>query len=91
MRTGTFLPEVAAQEGWDRAQTLDALIRKAGYPGRPTDAIRESLTITRYQVGDTLPSCSDAAASCLLWTSFHMFLLQYWRHSLRVSFRACQF
>lgn len=57
-RTGTFLPEVAAHEGWDRAQTLDALIRKAGYAGRPTDAVRESLSITRYQVGGDPTRCN---------------------------------
>lgn len=29
-RSATFLPEVAGEQGWDRQQTIDALIRKAG-------------------------------------------------------------
>jgi hypothetical protein len=29
-RTATFLPEVAAEQGWDKEATLDALIKKAG-------------------------------------------------------------
>ncbi|KAI7841020.1 hypothetical protein COHA_005248 [Chlorella ohadii] len=49
-RTATFLPEVAAHEGWDKQQTLDHLIRKAGYAGSPI-AVRASATlkVTRYQ------------------------------------------
>ena len=47
-RSATFLPEVAAHEGWDRAQTLDHLIRKAGYGGPPSSA-RARLRMTRYQ------------------------------------------
>lgn len=48
-RTATFLPEVAAHEGWDRQQTLDHLIRKAGHSGSPL-AVRASATlkVTRY-------------------------------------------
>ena len=31
--SGTFLPEVAAEEKWDQKTTLEYLIRKAGYRG----------------------------------------------------------
>lgn len=31
-RTATFLPEVAADQGWSRRQCLESLIRKAGEP-----------------------------------------------------------
>lgn len=48
-RTGTFLPEIAEAEGWDAKATVDALISKAGYRGRPTPAIREALQVIRYQ------------------------------------------
>jgi len=34
-RRAVFLPEVAAERGWDRAETLSQLSRKAGLP---TDA-----------------------------------------------------
>ena len=31
--SGTFLPEVAADQGWDQKTTLEYLVRKAGYRG----------------------------------------------------------
>jgi AMME syndrome candidate gene 1 protein len=49
VRSATFLPEVAPHEGWTRQQTIDALIRKAGYGGAPSAALRASLSVTRYQ------------------------------------------
>ena len=33
-RSATFLPEVAGEQGWDRQQTIDSLIRKAGVTPR---------------------------------------------------------
>ena len=30
-----FLPEVPPEQGWDVQDTLDALVRKAGYSGAP--------------------------------------------------------
>lgn len=41
---------MAAHEGWDKQQTLDHLIRKAGYSGPPL-AVRASagLRVTRYR------------------------------------------
>lgn len=39
-RTATFLPEVSANEGWGQMQTLEALIRKAGYNGNARTIIQ---------------------------------------------------
>lgn len=49
--SGTFLPEVADEQGWSQEETITALIRKAGY--RKGDLGKDKwhalLTITRYQ------------------------------------------
>lgn len=40
------------------SQTIDVLVRKAGYDGLVTPALRDSLQITRYQVSTSvLPFC----------------------------------
>lgn len=46
--SGTFLPDVALEQGWDKIETLQYLIRKAGYHGK-LDDILETLRVTRYQ------------------------------------------
>jgi hypothetical protein len=38
-RSATFLPEVASHEGWSVSETLEHLIRKAGYQGNATDVL----------------------------------------------------
>lgn len=48
-RSATYLPEVAAHEGWSREETIDSLMRKAGFNGRINNALRESLRVTRYE------------------------------------------
>ena len=48
-RSATFLPEVAAHEGWSRQQTVDALVRKAGFAGAATPALRAALRLVRYR------------------------------------------
>uniref|UniRef100_T1J4T4 AMMECR1 domain-containing protein n=1 Tax=Strigamia maritima TaxID=126957 RepID=T1J4T4_STRMM len=48
-RTATYLPEVAPEQGWDRIQTIDSLLRKGGYKGTITNDIRRSIKLTRYQ------------------------------------------
>jgi uncharacterized protein (TIGR00296 family) len=48
-RSATYLPEVAAQEGWTKHETVDSLIRKSGYNGPITESIRRKLRITKYQ------------------------------------------
>ncbi|GKU91531.1 hypothetical protein SLEP1_g5395 [Rubroshorea leprosula] len=45
----TYLPEVAAHEGWTKVEAIESLMRKAGYDGAITEALRESVNLTRYQ------------------------------------------
>ncbi|ESW17391.1 hypothetical protein PHAVU_007G235600 [Phaseolus vulgaris] len=48
-RSATYLPEVAANEGWTKIEAIDSLIRKSGYNGPITDELRKDLQLTRYQ------------------------------------------
>lgn len=47
--SATYLPEVAKEAGWSKTETIDSLLRKAGYNGRVTPEIRNSIKLTRYQ------------------------------------------
>lgn len=48
-RSATYLPEVPKQEGWTKVETINSLIKKAGYSGNVTDALRRRLKLTRYK------------------------------------------
>ncbi|KAJ3681726.1 hypothetical protein LUZ60_014299 [Juncus effusus] len=48
-RSATYLPEVAAHEGWSKVETIDSLMRKAGYNGVINESIRKKLHVTKYQ------------------------------------------
>lgn len=48
-RSAVYLPEIAAEQGWTKQQTVDSLIRKAGYCRAIDDTIRASLRTTRYR------------------------------------------
>ncbi|XP_021761321.1 uncharacterized protein At2g38710-like [Chenopodium quinoa] len=48
-RSATYLPEVAAHEGWTKLEAIDSLMRKAGYNGVMTDSVRQRIRMTRYQ------------------------------------------
>ncbi|XP_072962065.1 uncharacterized protein At2g38710-like [Typha angustifolia] len=48
-RSATYLPEVAAHEGWTQMETIDSLMRKAGYNGAISESLRKKLRVTRYQ------------------------------------------
>ncbi|XP_068660194.1 uncharacterized protein At2g38710-like [Aristolochia californica] len=48
-RNATYLPEVAAHEGWTKTETIDSLMRKAGYNGPITESLRKRVRVTRYQ------------------------------------------
>ncbi|CAL5407023.1 hypothetical protein CsSME_00027968 [Camellia sinensis var. sinensis] len=48
-RSATYLPEVAAHEGWTKIETIDSLMRKAGYNGTITESLRKQIRLTRYQ------------------------------------------
>lgn len=47
-RSATFLPEVASHERWDKAQTLEHLVRKSGYTAG-FKSVRSAIKLTRYQ------------------------------------------
>nr|GMD52796.1 AMMECR1 protein [Ipomoea batatas] len=48
-RSATYLPDVAAHEGWTRTEAIDSLMRKAGYNGTITESLRKKIRLTRYQ------------------------------------------
>ncbi|ERS95421.1 hypothetical protein HMPREF1624_08299 [Sporothrix schenckii ATCC 58251] len=45
----TYLPDVAAEQGWTKEQTLINLMRKAGWHGRRDQWRKVNLRVTRYQ------------------------------------------
>ncbi|PLW12835.1 hypothetical protein PCANC_16439 [Puccinia coronata f. sp. avenae] len=49
MMSATYLPEVAGEQGWTKVEAIDSAIRKAGWRGSITPALRSSLIIERYQ------------------------------------------
>ncbi|XP_019427679.1 PREDICTED: uncharacterized protein At2g38710-like [Lupinus angustifolius] len=48
-RSATYLPEVAAHEGWTKIEAIDSLIRKAGYNGPINESFRKGIQLTKYQ------------------------------------------
>ncbi|XP_048325678.2 uncharacterized protein At2g38710 isoform X2 [Ziziphus jujuba] len=48
-RSATYLPEVAAHEGWTKTEAIDSLMRKAGYSSTITEQLRKRIRLTRYQ------------------------------------------
>lgn len=44
----TFLPEVAAEQGWDKKTTLEYLLRKSGCKEKLSD-VQSKISLTRYQ------------------------------------------
>ncbi|CAD6198205.1 unnamed protein product [Caenorhabditis auriculariae] len=47
--SAVFLPEVAAEQGWNHLETIDALIAKAGHRGKVDENLRMSLRVVRFQ------------------------------------------
>ncbi|XP_072987026.1 uncharacterized protein At2g38710-like [Typha latifolia] len=47
--SATYLPDVPAHEGWTKTETIDSLVRKAGYNGVINETLRRELGVTRYQ------------------------------------------
>ncbi|XP_058789705.1 nuclear protein AMMECR1 isoform X2 [Phymastichus coffea] len=58
-RTATYLPDVAAEQGWDHTETIDSLLHKGGYKGLITPDIRRSIKLTRYQSEQVTVSYQD--------------------------------
>lgn len=48
-KTATYLPDVPPEQGWDKIQTIDSLLRKGGFKGPVTPEVRQSLRLVRYQ------------------------------------------
>ncbi|KAI9495637.1 ammecr1 protein [Zychaea mexicana] len=48
-RTATYLPEVMPEQGWNKQETIDSLLRKGGYRGAITEKVLKSIKLTRYQ------------------------------------------
>lgn len=47
--SGTYLPHVATEQGWDQEETLQSLVRKAGWSGRDWRTGTRDFVVTRYQ------------------------------------------
>ena len=45
---GTYLPQVAQEQGWDHKKTLKSLVKKAGYYGNFED-VENLISLKRYQ------------------------------------------
>ena len=45
----TYLPDVAAEQGWTKEETLVSLMRKAGWTGPKERWTDVALQVTRYQ------------------------------------------
>jgi AMMECR1 domain-containing protein len=48
-KTATYLPEVAAEQGWTKTQAIDSLLLKGGFKDKVTEHLRRALKVTRYQ------------------------------------------
>lgn len=47
--SGTYLPEIAEEQGWTKVQTVKSLVRKAGFISSCTEDILDSIKLRRYQ------------------------------------------
>ncbi|MFH4976932.1 hypothetical protein AB6A40_003641 [Gnathostoma spinigerum] len=48
-RDAVYLPEVASEQGWTHAETLDNLMRKGGFKGHISEEMRMKVTVVRFQ------------------------------------------
>lgn len=67
-RSATYLPEVAPEQGWDRIQTIDSLLRKGGFKGAVTPEFRRTIKLVRYQSEKVAVAYPDYLAN---WRSPH--------------------
>jgi len=63
-KTATYLPEVPREQGWDKIQTIDSLLRKGGYKGTVTPEVRRGIRLVRYQSEKITVAYSDYLAHC---------------------------
>ena len=45
----TYLPEVALEQGWNHHQTIESLMRKAGFSGNISGLVKSKIKVERYQ------------------------------------------
>jgi len=62
-KTATYLPEVAKEQGWTRIQTIDSLLKKAGYWKTITEDFRNTIKLTRYRSEKIILSYDEYQAS----------------------------
>lgn len=65
-KTATYLPEVATQQGWDKVQTIDSLLRKGGFKGQVTPEVRKQVRLVRYQSEKMNATYMDYVQHCRL-------------------------
>ncbi|KAL2919944.1 hypothetical protein HK105_200010 [Polyrhizophydium stewartii] len=58
-RSATYLPEVAEEQRWTKTEAIDSLLRKGGFRGRITPAVRQSVSLTRYQSSKTTATFAE--------------------------------
>jgi len=63
-KTATYLPEVPPEQGWDKIQTIDSLLRKGGFKGAVTPEVRRSIRLVRYQSEKMTVGYSDYLHHC---------------------------
>ncbi|KAG0165280.1 AMME chromosomal region protein 1-like [Apophysomyces sp. BC1034] len=61
-RTATYLPDVIPEQGWDKIEAIDSLLRKGGFRGNITDDLRKAIKLTRYQSSKVEVSYEDYLA-----------------------------
>eukprot|EP00035_Acanthoeca_spectabilis_P001336 m.79366 g.79366 ORF g.79366 m.79366 type:complete len:202 (-) comp10798_c0_seq1:260-865(-) len=47
--TATYLPEVAQEQGWEKQECIDSLVRKSGYRGALNQSLYTNISLQRYQ------------------------------------------
>ncbi|KAJ3381850.1 AMME chromosomal region protein 1-like [Lobulomyces angularis] len=47
--TATYLPEVMLEQNWEHEEAIHSLLRKGGFKGEITVALKRSIVLTRYQ------------------------------------------
>jgi len=60
--SSTYLPEVAAEQGWTHERTITSLVAKAGYNKPVTRELLDSIKVTRYQSSKSYLSYAEYCA-----------------------------
>ncbi len=59
LKTATYLPEVAQEQGWTKTQAVDSLLRKGGYSEFVTEEFRSCVRVTRYRTEKCIVSYEE--------------------------------